>query len=186
MAERLKRKGFIPIGTALAAITLISLTCYKGHGLSPLAPDSEGLIGIRGKIIYTGAWPDSTKEIRVAVLRNYPAGLTDRDSLMAFVLTHLVVFSDTLPRFVRECDYRLSLPAGTYAWVLVAWFPDIAQYIFGVKELGAFYPKTGSQKIPSPVHVIPGVMMEGIDISADLNNVKRTVPFFKASPKQTK
>jgi hypothetical protein len=160
---------------------LLSVSCYQGHGLSPLESDSGGTTGIKGKIVFAGTWPDSTKEVRVAVLKSYPSRMSNSDSLMAFVLSNLVAFSDTLPRFVKECEYKLPLPAGSYAWVLVAWFPDIPLYLFGVKELGAFYRMTGPQKTPSPVHVIPGVMMEGINISADLNNVKRPVPFFKNS-----
>jgi len=61
----------------------------------------------------------------------------------------------------------------------VVWFPDIPLYLFGVKELGAFYRTSGPGGIPAPVHVIPGVMMEGINILADLNNAGRSVPFFK-------
>jgi hypothetical protein len=169
---------FILIGGALGWILL---SCYKGNGLSPLEQDSGGATtGIKGKIVFSGNWPDSTKEVRVAVLKNYPDHLTNSDSLMAFVLVNLVAFSDTLPRFVNACDYQFALPVGTYGWVLVAWFPDIPQYIFGVKELGAYYRIGGMQKTPSPVHVIPGVMMEGINISAELDNVKRPLPFFKA------
>jgi hypothetical protein len=155
------------------------ISCIKGHGLAPLAPDSGSATGIRGKIVFTGNWPDSTKEVRVAVLKSYPAGLTDRDSLMAFVLTNLVAFGDTLPRFKDACNYQIALSPGTYGWVLVAWFPNTPQYIFGVKELGAFYRSTGSQTQPSPVHVLTGVMMDGIDMTADLSKVKRSVPFFK-------
>jgi hypothetical protein len=170
----------------LTAAWLALSSCYRGHGLSPLAPDSNGTTGIRGKIVFSGAWPDSTREVRVAVLKDYPVAMHDPDSLLAFVLVNLTAFSDTLPRFSRECDYQINLPTGTYAWVLVAWFPDIPMYLFGVKELGAFYRMTGTQKTPSAVHVIPGVMMEGINISADLGNVKRQIPFFKASRSRMK
>jgi hypothetical protein len=154
-------------------------SCVKG-GLSPLESDSGGAAGIRGKIVFTGTWPDSTREVRVAVLKSYPSGMADRDSLMAFVLTNLVAFGDTLPRFAGECEYRVALPPGTYGWVLVAWFPDIPQYIFGVKELGAFYRTAGPPMPPSPVHVLSGVTMDGINITADLSRVDRDVPFFKA------
>jgi hypothetical protein len=157
------------------------VSCVRGHGLSPLEPDSGSVTGIRGKIVFTGTWPDSTREVRVAVLKSYPAGMADRDSLLAFVLTNLVAFGDTLPRFVDACEYKIALPPGSYGWVLVAWFPDIPQYIFGVKELGAFYRTIGPQKQPSPVHVIPGVMIDGVNITADLSKNKQTVPFFKTA-----
>lgn len=176
----IRRAALLRMALVIGAGLSISLSCTKGHGLSPLEPDSGNQTGIRGKIVFTGTWPDSTREVRVAVLESYPEGMTQADSLLGFVLVNLVAFSDTLPRFTGECDYQIALPTGTYEWVLVAWFPKIDNYLFGVKELGAFYRTTGSQNIPSPVHVLPGVMMGGVNISADLSKVKRTVPFFKA------
>ena len=59
------------------------------------------------------------------------------------------------------------------------WFPDIEEYFFGVKELGAYYRDTENDTLPTPVEVRPQVMMEGIDIIADFENVKREKPFFK-------
>jgi len=155
--------------------------CYKGHGLNPNPQDSN-FTGIRGHITFIGTWPDSTKEVRVAVLSQYPRGITHPDSLMGFVLQNLVAFSDTIPRFVQSYDYELPLEPGTYEWVLVAWFPDIPLYLLGVKELGAYYRNPGSS-IPMPVRVLPGVAVEGIDIVADFQNVFRQIPFFKTRGK---
>ena len=59
----------------------------------------------------------------------------------------------------------------------MAWFPDIEDYFFGVKELGAYY--SGDTDEPTAVNVIPGTMIEGIDINADFANVDRDTPFFR-------
>jgi len=158
------------------------MACYHGNGLSP-DPGTEDVSGIQGRVTFTGVWPDSTKEVRVAAMKHYPDGITDPDSLMTFVfnayMKEELVFSDTLQRFVRETEYRLALNPDIYAWVLVAWFPDIPDYLTGVKELGAFYRDPDDTETPSPVVVIPGVMTPDIDIVADLGYVERTVPFFK-------
>lgn len=158
-------------------LLLTFLYCYKGHGLSPNPQDSN-FTGIRGHITFVGTWPDSTKEVRVAVLAKYPVGITHPDSLMGFVLQNLVAFSDTIPRFVHAYDYELVLEPGAYEWVLVAWFPDIPLYLLGVKELGAYY-RNPDFPIPTPIRVLPGVAVEGIDIVADFKNVSREIPFFK-------
>ena len=163
----------------VVGLVLIVLdSCYKGHGLSPTIDVGE-TSGIRGRITFTGTWPDTTREVRVAVLRNYPQGITDPDSLLAFVFQNLVTFSDTIPQFVEHYDYQLALEPGIYAWVLVAWFPDIPLYLFGVKELGAYYRVPDEREFPTPVSVVAGMVTEGIDIDADFANLNREEPFFR-------
>ena len=110
----------------LIFIGFLALTgaCYRGHGLSPTGSSALSS-GISGRITFTGTWPDSTREVRVAVLRSYPQGMTQPDSLVAFVIMNLASASDTIPRNTRSYDYQLALEPGIYAWVLVAWFPDI-------------------------------------------------------------
>ncbi len=154
------------------------ISCYQGHGLNPTAGGDSGT-GIRGTITFQGTWPDSTKEVRVAVLRQYPHGITDNDSLMAFVITNLVANSDTIPRGSETYDFAMQLEPDVYAWVIVAWFPDIPLYFFGVKELGAFYRDPDDMEIPTPVNVVQGIMTEGVDIIADFENLKNDRAFFK-------
>jgi len=166
-------------GFALAGILWITLTsCYEGHGLDPTDQLSERPSGIRGTITFEGQWPDSTKEVRLAVLKSYPAGMSDPDSLFTFVLENLIVFSDTIPRFITEYDYEVELNPDLYGWILVAWFPDIESYILGVKELGAYYENGTVEALPTPVQVPWGEMVEGIDMTADFSNVYNEIPFF--------
>ena len=163
--------------TIIACIGLW-LSCYKGHGLSPTVEESASA-GIRGKITFVGAWPDSTKEVRVAVLKQYPQGMTDPDSILTFVLQNLAAFGDTIPRNVEQYDYEVPIEPDLYAWVLVVWFPDIPLYLFGVKELGAYYRDPDQIELPTPVNVVPGIVTPGIDITADFANIDREIPFFK-------
>jgi hypothetical protein len=157
---------------------LCFLSCIQGHGLSPTTSSGQQA-GIRGRITFVGSWPDSTKEVRIAVLKQYPKGMNDPDSILAFVLGNLAAFSDTIPRNSRTYDYTLNLEPDLYAWVLVAWFPDITVYLFGVKELGAYYSDPQDTEYPTPVQVIPGAMTDGIDIEADFVRVDSETPFYK-------
>lgn len=157
---------------------LLIISCYKGHGLSPSAEERD-TSGIRGTVTFNGTWPDSTKEVRVAVLKKYPQGITDTDSLLAFVVTNLVAYGDTIPIHTQQYEYELPLEPDIYAWILVIWFPDIPLYFFGVKELGAYYKNPLDVELPTPVSVVPGMVTEGIDIIADFANLDREAPFFK-------
>jgi len=150
--------------------------CQPGHGLSPAVGENAGT-GLSGRIEFIGQWPDSTKEVRVAVLDTYPRGITDADSLLGFVINNLVAFSDTIPRYTQSYDYFLPLEEGFYEWVVVVWFPDIELHLFGVRELGAYY---GSRQdgIPSPVYISKGSIISGVDIQADFSNLENEAPFF--------
>lgn len=162
----------------LVFILIFSISCYKGHGLDPPSKTS----GIQGRITFLGTWPDSTKEVRVIVMKNYPEGMTDTDSLMQFVLTAILkgelIPSEPIPPFVNQYDYQIPLEPGEYGWVLVAWFPDIPDYFFGVKEIGAYYKNPKQQDLPSPVFVKPEILTGGIDIIAYFEYIHNEIPFF--------
>ena len=168
----LKRQHkLLSVAITCVVLTVLGMSCYQGHGLSP----PEGASGIRGRITFVGSWPDSTDEVRIVVLKNYPAGMTDPDSLVAFVILNLAAMSDPLPMNVETYDYSLKLDPGRYAWVLVVWLPED---LFGIKELGAYYIDPENLAMPTPVTITEGVMLDGIDIIADFANVLRETPFF--------
>lgn len=164
---------------------LLLFACYKGHGLDPVT-GIQDRAGIRGHISFTGVWPDSTREVRIAVMKSYPEGISDPDSLLSFMLNALntgqLFFSDTLTRFVAEQDYECDVEPGEYAWVLAAWFPDIMLYLTGVKQLGAY--SDDPELTHTPVHIMPGSFTEQIDIEADLNRAAGDVIFYKPSERR--
>ncbi|MFO7889886.1 MAG: hypothetical protein R6V04_06060 [bacterium] len=156
-------------------IVFIAAGCYKGHGLEPEPPAGK----IQGQVEFIGQWPDSTREARVAVLKEYPFGISHADilRLFNFVQDNYVTDSDTIPRGTRYYHYSLELPPGEYAWILVVWFPDIPNYFLGVKELGAYYEDM-EQEYPSLVMINAGETVLGLDIRADFANVNNEDPFF--------
>jgi hypothetical protein len=159
------------IVAGIASILLLA-SCYRGHGLSPPAETS----GIEGLITFIGAWPDSTKEVRIAVLKYYPQGMMDPDSLLQFAISNLSALSDPLPMGVDHHDYQFNLDSGHYAWILVVWLPE---NLFGIKELGAYYQDPNDLTLPTPITVLSGEILQGIDIVADFANVHNEKPFFK-------
>lgn len=163
---------------SIALVLLSAMSCYKGHGLDPTSPESGS--GIQGRVIFKGGWPDSTNQVLVIVSKTYPRGMTSRDSMLAFVVQNLtngnIMIGDTIPKFSDAYDYRVDLKPGRYEWVLVAWFPED---LLGVKELGAFYQNPEKQALPSSIEVLPGVVIQGLNIVADFANISRPIPFFK-------
>ena len=105
------------------------------------------------------------------------AGIT---RMLAFVVQNLtngnIVIGDTIPNFIDTYDYRVGLQPGRYEWVLVAWFP---KDLLGVKELGAYYRNPEKQSLPTPIEVLPGVVIQGLNIIADFGNLNRPLPFFR-------
>jgi len=161
-------------------VILIFSACYQGHGLDPIA-GSEDAAGIRGRIIYEGSWPDSTREVRVAVMKTFPTGISDNDSLVAFMMnafnTGQLFFSDTLSKYSETGNFEIQVSPGEYAWVLAVWFPDIPLYLMGVKQLGAYV--VGGDQFFSPVRVMPGSFTENINITANLDRARGTEVFIK-------
>jgi len=159
---------------------LLILACYGGHGLSPTGQDATGSSGISGTVQFIGNWPDSTLQVNVVASKTYPRNITDKDSMYNFVIKELLIeniqLSDTLPMNIDQYNYKLNLKPGVYEWILIAWFPDIPEYLMGVKELGAYY--MNSDSIPESVYVPPGEFVKKIDIIADFKNIHRELPFF--------
>jgi hypothetical protein len=165
----------------LWSILFIVSRCYHGHGLSPTGGEAAASSGLSGTIRFTGECPDSTRQINIVISKKYPAGITNTDSLYDFVISELyagnIVLGDTLSRNVAEITYLFNIDPGYYEWVLVVWFPDIPDYLTGVKELGAY--TIGDKSLPEPVYIPPGEIIQDIDIVADFENVNRDIPFFK-------
>ncbi len=173
----MKLKTFI--GSILLGLSVMFLSCYEGHGLS--APGN--IPGIQGRVTFVGEWPDSTKTVNIIALKTYPRGITNLDSLKDFLfnafLSGELWLEDPIPRHVDYYYYKMDLDPGEYEFVLVAWFPNLPgmDWIYGVKELGAYY-KDYDQELPSSVSVFPNIMTDGIDIIADFTNIENEMPFF--------
>ncbi|MCK5147797.1 hypothetical protein KAR48_13650 [bacterium] len=166
----------------MAALTWLCTACYDGHGLEP-GTDNLSTPGITGIISFEGSWPDSTREVRVAALRHFPHGLSENTELINFMttafLTGDLVFSDTLALFRNQVEYSLDLAPGEYKWIVVAWFPELDDYLQGVKELGAYTNTSDETDEPQSITVRDGQRITGININANLIHINRDRPFFE-------
>ncbi len=138
------------------AMTLLLTSACGDHGLEPINE------GISGRITYVGAWPDSTEWVRLAIFKKLPATVFD-------IPINPPLFSDTLPRFVSSHNYEMTLPAGQYEWVVLAWKPkkqNAANDFSGLDTLG-MYAQPGTQRVPVGISVPSQRMLTGIDIVAD-------------------
>lgn len=139
----------------LLGVLLFSAAC-SDHGLEPLHE------GISGRITFTGAWPDTTEWVRLAVFKKLPATVFD-------IPINPPLFSDTLPRFVSSFDYEMTLPAGQYEWVVLAWKPKKknATNDFSGLDTLAMYAQPGTTRSPLAITVPERRLLTGIDLVAD-------------------
>jgi hypothetical protein len=98
----------------------------------------------------------------LAVFKKLPATVFD-------IPINPPLFSDTLPRFVSTYDYEMTVPAGTYEWVVLAWKPkkqNAANDFSGLDTL-AMYAQPGTQSAPLAITVPSQRLLSGIDLVAD-------------------
>ena len=136
---------------------IVFFSCSIGHGLGPEPSERPG---ISGKIIFTGEWPPSTSEIRIAVYKEYPPS--------SFL--NINAFSDPLPLYVSETDYFVPLSPGGYGWVVVAW--RSATQFWNPDNVLGYYKEDPESTEPSSVVVREKTSTNNIDIIADFNNLK--------------
>jgi hypothetical protein len=101
---------------ALIAVALGALACDEG--LLPQSSCPPGFRGICGTITFRGALPDSTDVVYVVAYATFPASQGDLFTFQPLSPPTLPL--DSLSR-AEPRPYALSLPAGTYHWVLAAW-----------------------------------------------------------------
>ncbi len=137
---------------------LLLATACGDHGLEPLHE------GISGRITFTGAWPDTTEWVRLAVFKKLPATVFD-------IPINPPLFSDTLPRFVSSYDYEMTLPAGKYEWVVLAWKPKKknATNDFSGLDTLAMYAQPGTTRVPLAVEVPAQRLLNGVNLNADFS-----------------
>lgn len=145
------------IRALLVSLLLLNVACGD-HGLEPLHE------GISGRIAFTGAWPDTTEWVRLAVFKKLPATVFD-------IPINPPLFSDTLPRFVSSYDYEMTLPAGKYEWVVLAWKPKKknATNDFSGLDTLSMYAQPGTTRVPLAIQVPEKRLLNGVNIIADFS-----------------
>lgn len=145
------------IRALLVSLLLLNVACGD-HGLEPLHE------GISGRITFTGAWPDTTEWVRLAVFKKLPATVFD-------IPINPPLFSDTLPRFVSSYDYEMTLPAGKYEWVVLAWKPKKknATNDFSGLDTLSMYAQPVTTRVPLAIQVPEKRLLNGVNIIADFS-----------------
>ena len=166
MANRLSR----------AALCFAALACNGG-----LQPTSS-CTGICGTVTYQGSLPDSLKDSTAAVL------------IVAFAMfpqttADLFKFAATISVDTGGPPYRyvLSVPNGTYEWVLAVWEKKSQAGLTGqnadslLREVG-FYrnPADSTPEGSGRVHVNGGV--DSINFGIDFANMHRICDYFPPCP----
>ena len=154
------RGGYLPawviLGVAFTCL-LLFWSCTGDHGLGPTVQ------GIRGTVRFSGAWPDTLLEVRVAVFEDYPV-----ESFL-----DLSGYSDSIPLFCDSAAYEVRLAAGRYDFIAVA-CRRTASWDAGC--LLGFYHLPATPDTPASIDLDAGVFLGGIDINVDFGTPLRSEP----------
>lgn len=113
---------------------------------------------IKGRIHYSGTWPDDIEIMGIAAFAKRPQNLNE-------YLLYLMAINVPIPQKVRDFDYKLSVPPGTFEYIAVLSLPEGANFT-DFEELGFFETARGSG-IPGVVEVAKGDTLHGVDVFVD-------------------
>ena len=143
----------LPLSSVAAVLLTLILQTGCNHGLGPGPPDGTG---IKGALIFKGAWPAETADVAVAVYRRRPQNLAD--------FFNITGWDTTVTLGVSRYEYSVPLEEpGFYEWIVVAWRPEDGFWNFN-SLLGCYH--VGNDTLPTPVEVYPGETAKNIDIKA--------------------
>jgi hypothetical protein len=139
------------VGLMLTVACVLAVpSCTTDHGLGPTVQ------GIRGTVHFSGTWPDSILEVRVAVFETYPVTS----------LLDLGGFSDPLPLLSDSASYGIELSPGEYPFVAVVCrtTPE-----WGSTCILSFYHQQESPDLPQSVTVASGTFIRGINMAVEFS-----------------
>ncbi len=116
---------------------------------------------IRGRIHYTGPWPENTEFMAIAAYKRRPQNLLDYLDVAAINVG--------LPHNVETYDYRLPTPPGTYGYVVVLW-KGRGTSLLEFEEVGFYETEPGSGK-PGSVTVALGDTLRHVDVFVDFGGI---------------
>lgn len=140
----------------LAGLVALCLGC--SDGLEPVP-----FQGVSGTVRFSGAKPDSTDWVRLAVYRQVPASTLE--------LFGFVAFSDTLRLAGDSAAYVLALEPGTYRWLTAIWKRRDAPLSIEALRVMGWYSGSGPFDLPLSFQVDSGGETASIDIQADFTTL---------------
>lgn len=148
----------------------LALACNEG--LQP----HVGFNGIRGTVTFRGALPESTDVVFIVAYAAFPQSLNDLTSFQPVPPPTLLL--DSASR-ARPQPYSLSLPNGTYHWILAAWkkVGPLSQQNADSLLREAGYYKNPADTTQAGVVVVNGTAT-GVDFVVDFTNMHPVSYYF--------
>lgn len=155
-----------------------ALACNEGltpHTTCP--PDFEGICGT---VTFRGALPESTDVVYVVAYATFPRSLNDLFSFSPASPPTLVL--DSASRASPQ-TYTLSIPNGSYAWVLAAWKK---QGTLSLQTADSLLREAGYYRDPAdtskPGTVVVNGRTTGINFVVDFANMHPVSFYFPPGP----
>jgi len=130
--------------------------------VGPVRIDVDFTTGaIEGTVRFEGSWPENTEFVRVAAFETIPQTQQDYFKVKGF--------TDPLPFGASEALYHLTLPPGTYRWIIVVWKAK-GTSLLQMKHIGTYLDPEDPSR-PGSVEVPPGGVVTGVDIVASFDSL---------------
>jgi hypothetical protein len=153
----------------LPLLTLIS--CNKG--ITPNSIEEENQkAGFSGKILFTGAWPDSVKNTLLVVF------IDPLNSPSSFNVLNVGYISHPIPYGVSEVNFSTAedtgfvpIQAGSYAYVAIAQSKKAALSLNRSDwNVAGIYYADGDTSQPGKLVIPPNTFVKNVNIICDFNN----------------
>ncbi len=150
---------------ACAMVAMSGAGC--DHGLDPIR-DVSVQPGLSGRVTVRSAFPppDSLKDLRIVLFRNYPP-----IGILEEFLAGALRFSDPLPMDAASFEWQIRADDlnGVYPYVVVAW--QFGPDPFSNWRVAGVYAPSGDPTRPQAVDLGGGRFLQGIDIAVDFVNL---------------
>jgi len=158
------------IFSALIFATMIFIFCDKGA--SPTennqTPEVSGVSGT----VYFKNWPepDSLKDLRLIVFKNYPPTNIVSEILSGQAVVYPAL-GDTvgLPLNVDSINYEFELDPGTYAYFVVGW--QYGDDLYNDWRAAGDYDTTPGDTLPTPLVITKNQILKNIYIHVNFDSL---------------
>lgn len=161
------------VRAALIAALALVLACDAGLEPEPIC--ARGLVGVCGRIRFTGTIPDSTDNVFVAAYATFPQTCND------LIFNRQPFIPGSIPYTDSAAAYSIELTAGGYAWVLAVWKKvgpiTLTAADTAILRVAGFFRDPADTSLPGPVTVPADGAAGDVDFRVNFDSLRPATDF---------